>query len=341
MSSKYISGIVLTGASDLIGELGGNPATLFDQAGLPLSSAHDSDIPVDIGAVLKLFDSAAEICDCRTFGMILASRNGLDIFGPLWVLLRNARTWRELINDLCANYDIYTRAATLKLEQSGNGVCLCWDTVSHSGINTAQGAEYGFALVVCEVRKLRPDFTPMAVQFRHAVPMDLTMHKQLFGDHLSFNQDRNAIHFAQPDLDMSLQGGSGQTHALMRSLLRWGPLASQSTIPERIENMVRALLPFSACTVEEVARAMGLSQRALQIRLNKSQTSFKKIKDSVRYDLALKYLHNSELSFEEISEILGYSELSAFSRSFKRWHGQPASAVRQRAINRPYAPTTS
>lgn len=333
MSSKYISGIVLTGASDLIGELGGNPATLFDQAGLPLSSLHDSDIPVDIAAVLKLFDSAAKICNCRNFGMVLASRNGLDIFGPLWVLLRNARTLRELIDDLCANYDIYTRAATLSLEPNGNGVCLCWDTVSHSGINTAQGAEYGFALAVSELRKFRTGFTPMAVQFRHAEPLDLIMHKQLFGDHLSFNQDRNAIHFTQADLDMSLGGGSSQTHALMRSLLRWGPLASQSAITERIENMVRALLPYSACTVEEVARAMGLSQRALQIRLSRSHTSFKKIKDSVRYDLALKYLHNSDLGLEEISEILGYSELSAFSRSFKRWHGQPASTVRQRTTN--------
>jgi AraC-like DNA-binding protein len=35
------------------------------------------------------------------------------------------------------------------------------------------------------------------------------------------------------------------------------------------------------------------------------------------------------LSLSEISEILGYSELSAFSRSFKRWHGVTAQAVRR------------
>ncbi len=332
MSSKYIPSIVLSGAADLIRKHGGDPIMLAQQAGLPPDSLHDGDLPVDIAAVLGLFDASAEQCECRNFGMHLAARNGLDIFGPLWVLLRNAKTVRQLLVDLCANYDIYTRAATLSLEPSGDGQCLCWDTVTRSGINTTQGAEYGFALTVYELRKFRSDFTPLAMQFRHAAPADIGMHRELFGACLSFNQDRNAMHFSVQDLDMSLGQVDSRTHALMRSVLRWDTATQQTGVAERIENMVRTLLPYSACTVEEVARAMGMRQRTLQDRLQKSQTSFKKIKDAVRYDLALKYLNSSSLSLVEISEILGYSELSAFSRSFKRWHGQPASTIRRQSM---------
>lgn len=332
MSSKYIPGIVLSGSAELIRELGGDPVAIAEEAGLPVASLSDGDIPVDISTVLSLFDIAARKLNCRNFGMILAGRNGLDVFGPLWVLLRSARTARQMLEDLASNYDMYTRAATISLEPSGDSLCMCWDTVSQSGVNTAQGAEYGFAMSVYEFRKFEPGFTPSAVQFRHAAPTDLGLHQQLFGDGLSFNQDRNAIHFPREILDMPLGSADSRTHSLVRSVLRWDASAAQAGLSSRIENMVRALLPYSACTVEEVSQAIGMSKRTLQDRLNKQKTSFKEIKDKVRYDLALKYLNSSSLSLAEISEILGYSELSAFSRSFKRWHGQPASAVRRDAV---------
>lgn len=333
MTSKYIPGAVLCGAAELIRSLGADPLDLAERAGVPLASLEDEDIPVDITAVLNLFDLATSACNCQNFGMILASRNGMDIFGPLWILMRSARTWRQLLQDLSENYDMYTRAATASLEPSGDGLCLCWDTASNLSAKTAQGAEYGFALCVYEVRKFAPDFTPHAVEFRHAAPPDLSMHRQVFGNNLYFDQARNAIHFSNAILDQPLDSANVRAHRLMSSVLHWDVGFAQASLAERIEKMVRALLPHSPCTVEEVAQAVGTNERTLQNRLKKHHTSFKKIKESVRYDLALKYLHGSTLSMVEISEILGYSELSAFSRSFKRWHGQPCSKVRRNAAS--------
>jgi AraC-like DNA-binding protein len=83
--------------------------------------------------------------------------------------------------------------------------------------------------------------------------------------------------------------------------------------------------------VQEVSRAMGWPVRTLQHRLQAGARSFKDIKDAVRADLALKYLRHSGLDLAEIAEILGYSELSAFSRSFRRWHGRTARSVRREA----------
>lgn len=328
MSNRHISGAVLSGAADLIHELGGDSEEIAERVGLPVASLADVDIPVDIALVLRLFDTVANELNCPDFSIILAGRNGLDVFGPLWVLLRSARTVRQMLLDLTGNYDMYTRAAAMSLEESGDSLCLCWDTTSQLDINPAQGAEYGFALCVYELRRVLPQFTPRAVQFRHAAPDQLGLRHKVFGNELSFNQDRNAIHFTNGTLDSPMDSADSRTHSLVRSVLRWDASVTRSGLNERIENMVRFLLPYSACTVEEIAQATGLSIRTLQERLKKQGTSFKNIKDKVRYDLALKYLRNSELSLAEISEILGYSELSAFSRSFRRWHGQPANAVR-------------
>jgi len=327
MLSKYIPGAVLSGAAELIRELAGDPIPLAEETGVPIASLSDGDIPVDIAAVLRMFDTAARVYQCPNFGMRLAARNGMNIFGPLWVLLRSARSLRQMLEDLNNNYDMYTRAATISLEETKSGLCMSWDTASNHTLNTAQGAEYGFALYVNDIRKFIPDFTPLAVEFRHSAPPDISMHRQLFGDKLSFDQARNAIHFSAKTLDLPLDSANSRAHRLMQTVLRWDTGVSQAGLPERIENTVRALLPYSACTVEEVAHSVGVHERTLQNRLKSHNTSFKKIKDAVRYDLALKYLHSSTLSMTEISEILGYSELSAFSRSFKRWHGQTCSSV--------------
>lgn len=339
MVSKYIPGTVLSGASELIRELGGDAEAMAMQAGLPVTCLTDGDIQVDIAAVLRFFDLAAEICHCRGFGLILASRSGMDVFGPLWVLLRSARTVRQMLRDLGHNYDLFTRAASITLEEDEKNLWLCWDTAMTLSMNTVQGAEYGFALAVGEIRKIDPKFTPLAVEFRHCAPSDRSLHHQLFGQYLTFNQARNAICFPSQTLDATLDSADSRAHALAQAELRRQVGAAQAGLAARIENIVRALLPYSACTVEEVARAIGMSERFLQVRLKEQGTSFKQLKAAVRYDLALKYLHSSNQSLAEISEILGYSELSAFSRSFKRWHGQPANEVRRQARSSPGATT--
>ncbi len=41
----------------------------------------------------------------------------------------------------------------------------------------------------------------------------------------------------------------------------------------------------------------------------------------MRFELSQRYLRQDHLSLTEIGYLLGYSELSAFSRAFRRWAG--------------------
>jgi AraC-like DNA-binding protein len=50
-------------------------------------------------------------------------------------------------------------------------------------------------------------------------------------------------------------------------------------------------------------------------------TSFSAILNDARRDLAMQYLKENETSKAEIAYLLGYSEVSVFSRSFKKWTG--------------------
>lgn len=76
-------------------------------------------------------------------------------------------------------------------------------------------------------------------------------------------------------------------------------------------------------SLEDVASNFNITPRSLQRRLKEESTNFQQIADQVRKSLALHYLEKGKYQLKEISYILGYNELSAFSRAFKRWTGKP------------------
>ena len=76
-------------------------------------------------------------------------------------------------------------------------------------------------------------------------------------------------------------------------------------------------------TLEDVAANFNMSPRSLQRRLQEESTTFQQLADSVKKSLAIHYLQSGKHQIKEISSILGYNELSAFSRAFKRWTGKP------------------
>jgi AraC-like DNA-binding protein len=73
------------------------------------------------------------------------------------------------------------------------------------------------------------------------------------------------------------------------------------------------------CTHNGVASMLGMHPRALQRRLRAEGESFEAIKDSVRREIALRYLKQSSLPLIRVARLLGYSETSALSRSCYRW----------------------
>ncbi|MCP4753570.1 MAG: helix-turn-helix transcriptional regulator [Proteobacteria bacterium] len=66
---------------------------------------------------------------------------------------------------------------------------------------------------------------------------------------------------------------------------------------------------------------MMLGPRTLQRRLQAQKFTFRQLVDKVRKENALHYLQQTDLTMGQIAYGLGYSELSAFTRAFKRWFG--------------------
>lgn len=81
----------------------------------------------------------------------------------------------------------------------------------------------------------------------------------------------------------------------------------------------------SPLTLERMASAFGMTERTLRRRLEKEGKPFRELLDEVRQDMCMLYKMEGRRSLSEIALLLGYAELSAFTRAHRRWYGEPPS----------------
>ncbi len=106
---------------------------------------------------------------------------------------------------------------------------------------------------------------------------------------------------------------------------------SGTTMTERTRAALMQMLPSGANAVSDAAAHLRLSTRSLQRHLRTEGTSYQRLLDDVRHDMALRYLERSDLTIDEISYLLAYRDPNSFYRAFQGWSGMTPSAARSRA----------
>jgi AraC-like DNA-binding protein len=94
---------------------------------------------------------------------------------------------------------------------------------------------------------------------------------------------------------------------------------------ERVRRVLRRVLiagdPESGTSLERMAVLFGLHPRTLNRRLQAEGTSFRALLEETRYRIACQLLRDTRLPVLELAVALGYADVTAFSRAFRRWSG--------------------
>jgi AraC-like DNA-binding protein len=93
------------------------------------------------------------------------------------------------------------------------------------------------------------------------------------------------------------------------------------TLREQLRDYMMRNAYLGVVSIEDAAANFTMSVRTLQRRLKDDDTTFEALADEVRKTLAIGYLKTGAHPVKEVSLMLGYNDLSNFSRSFKRWTG--------------------
>lgn len=187
------------------------------------------------------------------------------------------------------------------------------------------------------------DLAPLEVRFAHARPERVSEHERVFRAPVYYGCSRNELVLSRASLSRP------QRHAQERLLLhldrQLGGMLSALPESRRYRDVVKRRmmdeLPEREPSVSVVAAKLRISARSLQRRLHSEGTSFAEILSDLRRDLALRYLQDSRVSIGEVAFLLGFLDVTAFHRAFKRWTGStPSEHRRASGSGRAAAPTS-
>ena len=100
---------------------------------------------------------------------------------------------------------------------------------------------------------------------------------------------------------------------------------------DKVKHFIAISLSDGTPDISAVAKILGMSSRTLQRRLSDEDAVFTDLVDCTRHKIAVDYVCYGKYSLTEVALMLGYSELSAFSRAFRRWEGRSPQQLREEA----------
>jgi len=94
-----------------------------------------------------------------------------------------------------------------------------------------------------------------------------------------------------------------------------------SSTAAAIRSLIKLDFSEGIPSFEQMASNLHMSESSLRRRLLKEETSYQKIKDQVRCEIALEHLRREDTKVNDLAELLGFTEPSSFVRSFRGWMG--------------------
>lgn len=99
-------------------------------------------------------------------------------------------------------------------------------------------------------------------------------------------------------------------------------LDASAAFTHKVRVLIHQQLDSGRARATIIATELHMSRQTLYKKLKQENQTFAALLDQVRRESAMVYLGNPEHSLTDVAQRLGFSELSAFSRAFKRWMGQ-------------------
>lgn len=300
--------------------------------GMDPAQLRDPNARYPFSAMTRLWHRASELSGDECFGLQVSRQlhpTSLHAIGFAWLASSS-------LVDALQRFERYCRVASTvinaELERDGS-VYRLHIRYPQLHVQPATAAIDAAAATLIRLCRLGAgeQFRPIAVQLPRPQPSPacLAALVEWLRAPIRFDADHIVVEIAADTAEQTLASGNAElAHANERILIAYLARLDRSAFGARVKAYLVDALPSGQVSEEEAAHSLHVSARSLQRRLREEHTSFTRLLDDTRRELALAYLGDLQLSVNEISYLLGFSEASNFTRAFRRWTGQSPTAHR-------------
>jgi len=290
---------------------------------------HDPNARYPQTGMQRLWALATTASGDECFGLEVAQHWHPTTFHALGYSALASETLREALLRVVRYGRVVTTGARLELEQSGDVVVLRLRSLLPGTEFVPASVDAGVASIVILCRAGRGEpIDPVRVSLSRLEPSCSSKLLTFFGCPVDFGATENQVVFRATDLDAQLPTTNAVLLRVNEQVLTdYLARLERSEVTVQVQAKLIQLLPSGKVDEGIIARALNLSLRSLQRKLEERGVTFRKLLDDTRRQLAEQYLKDSTLSVSEITYLLGFAEVSSFSRAFKRWTGRAPRAA--------------
>jgi AraC-like DNA-binding protein len=315
--SAIVRGATLSNYAEVAAQVGLDASAMLRRFRIDRRALTDPDLRIPAGAVIELLETSAAESGCETFGLRMAESRQLADFGAVSLLITHQATMREALMTVVQYRQLLNPSLVLAVEEAGDLVIVREElrvpgqTAMRQAYDLAVGVIYRLFRAV-----LGPRWRAQTVNFAHAAPGDLTVHRRIFGPICEFGSDFNGLTCGRRDLDAPNPTADPILARHAERYVLTLPNAERRSLAHEVEKAIYLLLPLGEASIGRVASSLGVNERTLQRHLVAEGADFSGLLDQVRHGLTLRYVANEDLPLSRIAGLVGYSRQSSFNRWF-------------------------
>jgi AraC-like DNA-binding protein len=176
-----------------------------------------------------------------------------------------------------------------------------------------------------------PWVIPRFACFEHECPHNHREYTRIFGDNQRFGQSVTSIAFDREIVDRPQLHQHPELLELLRAEAqrRLDRMTTGVRPAIRLRQYLLTMPPSSIPEISAAARDLGMSERSLRRRLTADGTSYRDVVRSALEASAGRMLTQSTHTIKETAVALGFADVAAFHRAFKRWTGMTPGEYRR------------
>ena len=321
----------LTNYVEVAQSVGLAPYRRLAAVGIDRRALLDPDHKLPVSAVGQLLEDSARAAGAQDLGLRIAESRQLANLGPVALVMRKEPTLRKAVESMSRYMRLHNEALLTRVEEV-DGLVLIREVLGGPSGGQRQAVELAVGVLYRILQLfLGPSWRPHSICFVHGPPASMATHRRVFGMPARFNQEFDGIVCRAAELEVPLpaydQSMAQQARRHLDSLLA----QSSSDMAGQVRQLVIALLPLGACSVESIAEQLGVDRRTVHHHLSRKGSSYSHVLNTVREELARSYISDQERPLSDVAALLGFASLSAFSRWFSGEFGCSVTQWRARA----------
>jgi AraC-like DNA-binding protein len=224
---------------------------------------------------------------------------------------------------------LMTTTGRMLLERERDVLRWVWSSAAPRTLGVRVRNEIVLAEHVTVVRAIAPAAAPRRVTFTHSAPRDSEAHGRFFDCPIEWTARDDCVEWDAHGMTHPLGVDSMVSAFVMREAERRLELVPPSGSLDEVKIAILRRLSTGQADLTTIAALLGRSPRTLRRDLASSGCTFRDLVDGLRRQRAMEMAARGQHSMSEIALRLGFSEISALSRAWKRWFAQPFSATRR------------